>query len=305
MDAHWATFKNIRNDTTTLIRSSKQKFCDTLAAKVKSENLSPKDWWATLKSFITTDSNSDIPPIEINGQTYTDDYEKANILNRIVITDLEVKSALQTLKTGKASGPNGLSNCILRELSSELSYPLCCLFNKCFHLGIVPASYKEANVCPIHKKEDRSNVCNYRPISLLNSEKKVLERLIFKNLYNHLLDNNFLSSFQFCFIPGDSTETQLTFPYHTFCEALDAGKEVRAVFCNISKAFDRVWHTGLLYKLRAAGVTSNVLRWFKNYLSDRKQRVVLPGISSAWNFIKADVPQGSILGPLLFSSLHK
>ena len=81
MDAHWATFKNIRNDTTTLIRSSKQQFYDTLAAKLKSENLSPRDYRATLKSFITTDSNSDIPPIEINGQTYTDDYEKANILN--------------------------------------------------------------------------------------------------------------------------------------------------------------------------------------------------------------------------------
>ena len=80
----------------------------------------------------------------------------------------------------------------------------------------------------------------------------------------------------------------------------NAGKEVRAVFCDISKAFDRVWHTGLLYKLRAAGVTGNVLQWFKNYLSGRKQRVVLPGISSAWNFIKAGVPQGSILGPLLF-----
>ena len=329
LDAHWATFKNIRNDTTTLIRSSKQQFYDKLAAKLKSENLSPKDWWATLKSFITTDSNSDIPPIEINGQTYTDDYEKANILNdyfqsqtilddsnvrlpdlppptynttlnRIVITNLEVKSALQTLKTGKASGPNGLSNRILRELSSELSHPLCCLFNKSLQSGIVPSSYKEANVCPIHKKGDRSNVCNYRPISLLNSENKVLERLIFKNLYNHLLDNNFLSSFQSGFIPGDSTENQLTFLYHTFCEALDAGKEVRAVFCDISKAFDRVWHTGLLYKLRTAGVTGNVLQWFKNYLSDRKQRVVLPGISSAWNFIKAGVPQGSILGPLLF-----
>ena len=150
------------------------------------------------------------------------------------------------------------------------------------------------------QKGDRSNVCNYRPISLLNSKNKVLERLIFKNRYNHLLDNNFLSSFQSGFIPGDATENQLTFLYHTFCEALDAGKEVRAVFCDISKAFDRVWHTGFLYKLCAAGVTGNVLLWFKKYLSYQKQRVVLPGISSAWNFIKAGVPQGSILGHLLF-----
>ena len=166
-------------------------------------------------------------------------------------------------------------------------------FIKSLQSGIVSASYKEANVCPIHKKGDRSNFCNYRPISLLNSKNKVLERLIFKNLYNHLLDNNFLSSFQSGFIPGDSTENQLTFLYHTFCKALDASKEVRAVFCDISKAFDCVWHTGLLYKLHAAGVTGNVLQWFKNYLSETKS-------CTAWNFIKAGFTQGSILGPLLF-----
>ena len=109
-----------------------------------------------------------------------------------------------------------------------------------------------------------------------------------------------LSSFQSGFIPGDSTVNQLTYLYHTFCEALDSGKEVRAVFCDISKAFDRVWHAGLLYKLEAAGVTGEVLNWFKSYLSDRRQRVVLPGVSSNWNYIRAGVPQGSILGPLLF-----
>ena len=94
----------------------------------------------------------------------------------------------------------------------------------------------------------------------MNSENKVLERLTFKNLYNHLQDSNLLSSFQSDFISGDSTENQLTFLYHTFCEALDSGKEVQVVFCDIGKAFDHVWHTGLLYKLRAAGVTGNVLQ---------------------------------------------
>ena len=109
-----------------------------------------------------------------------------------------------------------------------------------------------------------------------------------------------LSTLQSGFIPGDSTVNQLTFLYHIFCEALDAGKEVRAVFCDISKAFDRVWHAGLIHKLEAAGATGEVLIWFKNYLSDRRQRVVLPGVSSDWTYIRAGVPQGSILGPLLF-----
>ena len=160
--------------------------------------------------------------------------------------------------------------------------------------------YKEANVCPVPKKGDLSIVSNYRPISLLNAESKVFEKTIFKHLYNHLQGNNMLSSFQSGFIPGDSTVNQLAFLYHIFCEALDSGKEVRTVFCDISKAFDRVWHAGLLYKLEAAGVTGEVLNWFKSYLSDRRQRVVLPGVSSDWNYIRAGVPQGSILGPLLF-----
>ena len=93
---------------------------------------------------------------------------------------------------------------------------------------------------------------------------------------------------------------QLTYLYHTFCEALDAGKEVRAVFCDISKAFDRVWHKGLIHKLEAAGVAGGALSWFTNYLSDRRQRVVLPGASSDWVYVRAGVSQGSILGPILF-----
>ena len=198
------------------------------------------------------------------------------------------------------SGPNGLNNRILKELSSELSFPFCSLFNQSIEAGNLPVSYKEANVCPIPKKGDLSVVSNHRPISLLNAEVKVFERLIFKYLYNHLRDNNLLFSFQSGFIPGDSTVNQLTFLYNTFCQALDSGKDVRAVFCDISKAFDRVWHTGLLYKLKAAGVTGEVLEWFKDYLSDRKHRVVLPGAVSDWTSIKAGVPQGSILGPLLF-----
>ena len=141
-----------------------------------------------------------------------------------------------------------------------------------------------------------SIISNYRPISLLNSESKVFERIVFK----YLLDNNLLSSLQSGFLPRDSTINQLTFLYNTFCQALDAGKEVRAVFCDISKAFDRVWHSGLLYKLQATGVTGDALNWFKSYLADRKQRVVLPGTVSEWKFIRAGVPQGSILGPLLF-----
>ena len=101
-------------------------------------------------------------------------------------------------------------------------------------------------------------------------------------------------------MPGDTTVNQHTFLYNIFCQALDANKEIRVVFCDISKVFDRVWHAGLLRKLEAAGVTGKLLNWFKNYLFDRRQRVILPGVNSDWSKIFAGVPQGSILGPLLF-----
>ena len=150
------------------------------------------------------------------------------------------------------------------------------------------------------KKGEMSVVSNYRPMSLLNAESKVFERIVFKYLFNHLQDNKLLYSLESGFMPGDSTINQLTYLYNTFCQALDAGKEVRAVFCDISKAFDRVWHSGILHKLKAAGVTGEVLNWFKNYLTDRKQRVVFPNTTSDWTVIRAGVPQGSILGHLLF-----
>ena len=135
---------------------------------------------------------------------------------------------------------------------------------------------------------------------MLNSEDKVFERLIFKHLHNHLRDNNVLSSLQSGFIQGDSTVNQLTFLYNTFCQALDMGKEGRVVFCDIRKAFDRVWHAGLIHKRKAAGVQGERLKRFTNYLAERKQRIMLPGVASDWTYVLAGVPQGSILVLLLF-----
>ena len=153
---------------------------------------------------------------------------------------------------------------------------------------------------PLYKKDDPSLVSNYRPISLLNTIGKVMEKIIRKHIFNFFNENNVISCLQSGFVSGDSTVNQLVDIYNTFCKALDEGKEVGAVFCDISKAFDRVWHKGLLFKLRKAGINGELLDWLSNYLTNRKQRVVIPGAVSKWAFIKAGVPQGSILGPLLF-----
>ena len=174
------------------------------------------------------------------------------------------------------------------------------LFNLSLRMQKVPKLWKQANVIPSHKKDKKSDVQNYRPISLISVISKIFEKVIFKYVYNHLNDNFIISSYQSGFLPGKSTTTQLLEVYHHFCKAVDDGKELRVVFLDISKAFDRVWHAGLIYKLHQSGISSNLLNWFKNYLSDRQQRVVIHGQSSEWSSIKAGVPQGSVLGPLLF-----
>ncbi len=127
-----------------------------------------------------------------------------------------------------------------------------------------------------------------------------MERCIHKHLYNYIVANDILTKFQSGFIKGDSTVNQLSYVYNDICKALDDGKEVRAVFCDISKAFDRVWHRGLIFKLSSIGINGCLLKWFSSYLSSRKQRVVYANASSQWSSINAGVPQGSILGPLLF-----
>ena len=127
-----------------------------------------------------------------------------------------------------------------------------------------------------------------------------MEKIVHKHAFNFCRGNSTLTALQSRFVSGDSTVNQLIDLYNTFCKALDEGKEVRVVFCDISKAFDRVWHRGLLYKLRRTGISGSLLSWFASYLKGRRQRVVIPGASSNWSSINAGVPQGSILGLILF-----
>ena len=217
-----------------------------------------------------------------------------------VITSDPLHDILKSLPVGKSSGPDHISGQILSKVSTEIAAPLCNLFNSCIARSLFPKAWKEAHVTAVYKKGDPSLATNYRPISLLSVIGKVFEKLLFRQIFNHLVTINFLTPFQSGFLPGDSTVNQLTYIYNTFCKALDSGKEVRTIFFDISKAFDRVWHKGLIVKLKAAGLSNDFLAIIEDYLKDRRQRVVLPGAYSDWNCIRAGVPQGSILGPLLF-----
>ena len=207
---------------------------------------------------------------------------------------------LLNLNPNKASGPDLVYPKLLKEGSQQLKYPLCKLFNLSLSLAIFPSDWKKANVTPVFKSNNSREVKNYRPISLLSIVSKCMERCIYKHVHNFLLNNHIITPNQSGFTKGDSAINQLVSITNDFGRALDNGKEIRVIFCDISKAFDRVWHKGLLFKLKQYGISGNLLKWFENYLSGRIQRVVLYGINSNWREIKAGVPQGSILGPLLF-----
>ena len=153
---------------------------------------------------------------------------------------------------------------------------------------------------PVFKKGGKTNISNYRPISLLSCVGKVFEKCIFKYLHNYIVSNSLISPVQSGFSSNDSVVFQLIDLYDTLSNSIDDGKEIRVIFCDISKAFDRVWHRALLFKLRRMGITGLLLNWFKSYLDRRFQRVVLEGLYSDFLAVNARVTQGSILGPLLF-----
>jgi hypothetical protein len=136
-----------------------------------------------------------------------------------------------------------------------ISKPLTVLFNVSLRRGEFPMEWKKSTVIPLFKKDDRQCKANYRPVSLLSSLSTFLEKVVFVQLYNFPLDINFLNPLQSGFQTGDSAVNQLLFIVHLIYEALENGKEVRMVFIDISKAFDRVWHKGLIYKLETLGIS--------------------------------------------------
>ena len=216
------------------------------------------------------------------------------------MTKSQIVNIINNFNSNKAHSCDGISVAMIKSCASEVAIPLQIIFNDCINSGFFPDSWKYANVQPIHKKENRQTKSNYRPISLLPICGKILEKIVFDQVYAFLNENNLLSKKQSGFRPGDSTIYQLLSITSTIYESFEKYDETRAIFLDISKAFDKVWHEGIIFKLKCNGVSGNLMNFFENYLSNRYQRVVLNGKVSDWMSIKAGVPQGSVLGPLLF-----
>ena len=176
------------------------------------------------------------------------------------------------------------------------------IFRASIQESVFPDCRKKANIVPIYKKESKNLLKNYRSISLLPIFGKIYERIIFKGLFNHFHQNQHFTKCQSGFLPDDSCISQLLSIVHEINSSFDCYPtiDVRGVCLDISKAFDKVWHEEIPFKLKTYGVNIEVLTLLTNYLHERFQRVLLHGQTSSWELVKSVVPQGSELGLLLF-----
>ena len=212
----------------------------------------------------------------------------------------ELIAIVNKLQDKKSTGYDDIDNILLKKIILYIAPPLVHIFNISFSSGSVPSNMKIAKIVPIHKKGDVKDVSNYRPISLLTSLSKVLEKLVYLRTVKFFLNHNIFSDFQFGFREKHSTVHAILTFIHKVASALDNHLHTIGIFLDLSKAFDTINHDILLQKLFYYGVRGNALEWFRNYLSNRKQFVFLNGESSSLQNLECGVPQGSLLGPLLF-----
>ena len=216
------------------------------------------------------------------------------------VNESEVLDIILNLKNTDSKGPDNIPTSLIKSCGHELCQILTYINNCSLLDGVFPEKLKMAKIIPIFKSGDVNIISNYRPISILSAFSKITEKLVSTRLINYLTQNSILHKNQFGFRPKLSTCLALLQLIDDVSKSIDDGNITVGVFIDLAKAFDTVDHAILLNKLNFYGIRGTALNWFRSYLTNRNQYVYLNGAESSCALIRCGVPQGSILGPILF-----
>jgi len=327
-------FKEYRNKLNALIRKSKKEYHDR---KFKTFKNNMRKTWQTINSIIgrkkqgtvvnklvNKDGHYITDPLSIsnefndffvnigpklastinsNNESNFSDYMQEPLSNNMFMKPIvaeEIRKIICKFDQNKSAGHDDIGNYIVKRVASEILVPLTSIFNLSISTGNVPDDLKVAKVIPIYKKENPEICSNYRPVSVLPCFSKILERLIFNRSINYIDKYDILNKKQFGFRSNHSTYMAILDLLDTISNSVENNETTIGIFLDLSKEFDTIDHKILLTKLEYYGFRGIVLEWFHSYLSNRKQYVCLNSCKSNMRNILCGVPQGSILGPLLF-----